>query len=137
MERKRLALLIEDGVVRTGVETIIKQSNFASLGLCTFANISEFLKSRSNVEILLFDISPLTLIEMERALQQLQVCCKHTKVIVISPRLTMAHIAQVMEFGVNGFIYRDDLADSLLYSLDLVSGRCHHVNTCHGIACNQ
>ena len=41
-------------------------------------------------------------------------------VVVISTRLTAMYVHRIMQLGAKGFIYRDDLADALLNSLDLV-----------------
>lgn len=120
MQKTRLALLRSDGIVSKGIEGIIKQSNFSSLGLCEFDTLSQLLQSKQIFELLLFDISSLSLQEMEDELNQIRLMCPATKTIVISSRFTVPHIRRIMQLGAKGFIYREELADSLLHSIDLV-----------------
>jgi len=53
-------------------------------------------------------------------LKQLIAGCPAVRVIVIGNQLRTQYIRRVMQLGARGFIFRDDLSDALLNSLELV-----------------
>ena len=120
MKQTQLALLISDGIICKGVESIIKQSNFSSYGISEFGDTQSFLQSSIQFDLVLLDVSLYKSIEIEHDLRLIQKRFAHVKIIVISSRLTIQHIRYIMQLGVKGFIYRDELTKSLLHSIDLV-----------------
>lgn len=115
-----LALLVPDRIIRSGIESVIQQDATTRYGITIFDYFETLLYQVNGINILLMDISGLPIREVEERFQQLNSQPSPIKVIVISSRLTASFTHQVMQFGAKGFIYRDDLADNLLHSLDLV-----------------
>jgi len=121
MQRRRVALIIPDGIIRKGVEGLIKQSRLLSYDVMAFNDFMAFRKQTTTVDLLLLDITGCLMRDAEDWLQKIRHDHPHVRVIVISGRLMVRHIRRVMQLGAKGFIYREDLSESLLSSIDLVS----------------
>lgn len=115
-----LALLVPDRIICGGIEYVIQQDAITRYSITIFDYFETLLHQASGIHILLMDVSGLPVREVEERFHQLHAQHNPIKVIVISSRLTAIFIHRVMQLGAKGFIYRDDLADNLLHSLDLV-----------------
>ena len=120
MRQVRLALLVPDRITRSGIEGLIKHDGSTSYEVIIFEDFESFLRQAAEINILLMDISGLRMGEIESRLSQITGCGSSLKVLIISSRLAVVYIQRVMQLGVKGFIYRDDLAEALLNSIDLV-----------------
>jgi two-component system invasion response regulator UvrY len=120
MTQVYLALLVPDRIICSGMETVIQQDANTYYVITIWDYFETFLHQSDEIHILLMDISGLSNREVETRFQQLNIHHGNLKVIVISNRLTAIFIHRVMQMGAKGFIYRDELADNLLHSLDLV-----------------
>ena len=120
MRQVRLALLVPDRITRSGIEGLIKHDGSASYEVIIFEDFESFLRQVAEINVLLMDISGLRMGEIESRLSQITGCGSSLKVLIISSRLAVVYIQRVMQLGVKGFIYRDDLAEALLNSIDLV-----------------
>jgi DNA-binding NarL/FixJ family response regulator len=121
MPQLRLALLVPDGIIRNGIDSLIRQNGFSGYEVIAYDDFDALIQEISSIHILLLDISGRRISEIEQMLEHILGCCSSLKVIVISNRLTALHVGRVMQLGAKGFIYRDDLFDALVNSLDLVS----------------
>ena len=120
MRQVRLALLVPDRITRNGIEGLIKHDGSTSYEVIIFEDFESFLRQAAEINVLLMDISGLRMGEIESRLSQITGCGSSLKVVIISSRLAVVYIQRVMQLGVKGFIYRDDLAEALLNSIDLV-----------------
>ncbi|MBK8135016.1 MAG: response regulator transcription factor [Chloroflexi bacterium] len=109
-----------DRIICGGIECVIQQDATTRYSITIFDYFETLLHQANGIHILLMDISGLSTREVEERFHQLNAQQCSMKVIVISSRLTAIFTHRVMQFGAKGFIYRDDLADNLLHSLDLV-----------------
>lgn len=121
MQHMRLALLIPDQVIQHGIQSLITQQAHTQPEIVVFEQFEAFLEQSSSFDILLIDTSDLTIDQIVNRLKQLAGQCASLKVIVISNELKAVNIRRIMQVGAKGFIYRDDLSEVLLNSLDLVS----------------
>lgn len=120
MRQVRLALLVPDRITRSGIEGLIKHDGTASYEVISLDDFETCLRQAAAIHILLMDISGLRMGEVEGRLSQIAGSGQGLSVVVISTRLTAMYVHRIMQLGAKGFIYRDDLADALLNSLDLV-----------------
>lgn len=118
MQAIRVALLIPDRITLNGVEVALAAIHtYKAIG---FEDFGALFSQGRNIHILLIDISDLGIGEIEARLQRLADCCPNLRVIVISSHLKVMFVRRVMQLGVKGYIYREDLADTLISSLDVV-----------------
>ena len=120
MRRVHIALLVPDRITRSGIEGLIKQDGKITDQVMVLEDFEACLLQAESIDILLMDISGLRISEVETRLSRLAKGRGVVKAIVISNRLTAIYIHRIMQLGAKGFIYRDDLADTLLHGLDLV-----------------
>ena len=121
MQHIQLGLLIPDGITRGGVEGLIKENGYANYDVFVFEEFTSVLKQARKLQMLLMDTSKLQIGKIENRIVRLTTCCPALKIMIISTQLKVQHIQGLMQLGVKGYIYRDDLSDSLMTSLDLVS----------------
>ena len=120
MPQVHIALLVPDRITRSGIEDLIKQDGTTSYEVSVFEDLEALLYQSDKIDVLLMDISGLRISEVENRFSQLAKAQSPVKVIVISNRLTAIFIHRIMQLGAKGFIYRDELALTLLNGLDLV-----------------
>lgn len=120
MRQVRLALLISDKITCTGILGFLQSDANVSYETLVFTDFGLFSEHKAEVDILLVDVNGLRISEVEDYLQQWLRAHGHLKIIVISNRLTVIYVHRILQAGAKGFIYRDDLAEALLNSLDLV-----------------
>jgi DNA-binding NarL/FixJ family response regulator len=116
-----LALVVSDKVIRVGIESLIKADAAAHYETRSFANLAEFIGQRGTIDLLLLDIQGMTMKTIERQLQRLAACCSDVRVIVVSDDLQPQQIKRIVALGVKGIIFRADLSDVLIHSLDLAT----------------
>jgi len=121
MESVRLALLIPDRVTRSGVEGLIRASGQTSYTVVVFDTFQALVREVQDSDIVLMDVSGLRLETLESWLRQLTAGCPAVRVIVIGNQLRTQTIRFVLQLGAKGFIFRDDLSNVLLGSIDLVA----------------
>jgi DNA-binding NarL/FixJ family response regulator len=120
MRQARLALLVPDRIIRTGIESLIKQDSIVNHEVIIFEDFELFLIEAPTLGVLLMDISGMRMPEIQSRLIEIARCCSSLQVIIINNRLTAVHVHRVMQLGAKGFIYRDVLSKALLNSIDLV-----------------
>jgi DNA-binding NarL/FixJ family response regulator len=120
MQQMHVALLVPDRITRSGIEGLIKHDGATTYAVTSYEDFDTLLCHSDRITILLMDISGLRIRLIEERFIQLTKAKSTLKVIVISNRLTAVFIHRVMQLGAKGFIYRDELADTLLNGLDLV-----------------
>lgn len=120
MKRHRLALLIPDRLIRSGIEGLIKSDGNNRYEVIVFEEFETLLQQVRDEDMLLMDTSGSSIGTIERQMECLTERCRGARVIVISNQLKILHIKRIMQLGAKGFIYRDDLGDALLTSIDLV-----------------
>ena len=120
MQQVRLALMVPDRITRSGIEGLI-QHRRANYEIMVFEDFESFLIEAEQVAVLLMDTSGVRLDTIENRLQRLAVCCGNVQVIVLSNQLKVLHVKRIMQLGAKGFIFRDDLSEALLNSIDLVT----------------
>lgn len=120
MQQVHIALLVPDRIIRCGIEDLIKQDGISSYLVSSFEDLESLLDRLDEIDIILMDISGLCLDRVEKRLSHLVKTQCTTKIVIISSRLTAIFVHRIMLLGVKGFIYREELADTLLNSLDLV-----------------
>lgn len=120
MQQVHIALLVPDRIIRCGIEDLIKQDGISSYLVSSFEDLESLLDRLDEIDIILMDISGLCLDRIEKRLSHLAKTQCTTKIVIISNRLTAVFVHRIMLLGVKGFIYREELADTLLNSLDLV-----------------
>ena len=120
MPRLNIALIIPDGIIRRGIISLIKQSNYEMCDLFEFETYDEFSQANSDFHLLCFDISSLTISDVERQLKAIFSSYPKIKLVIISNRLAVLYIHRVIQLGAIGFIYREELEAELLHSIDLV-----------------
>jgi two-component system nitrate/nitrite response regulator NarL len=121
MEQTRLALLVPDGVTRIGIEGLIKVNRQANYKIKVFEDFQSFERQSGCMDILLYDTSGLPMRTVENHLRQLANCCSEVRVIVVSDQIKVQQVKQIMQLGAKGFIFRDDLSEALVNSIDLVA----------------
>jgi DNA-binding NarL/FixJ family response regulator len=121
MAQIQLALLVSDGIIRRGIEGLIKTNGSTDYQVVVFEDFQALIRQTSQVDLLLMDTSSLRLDTIESRLQRLAECCPGLRVIVISSQLKVLHIKRIMQLGAKGFIFRDDLSDALMGSIELVA----------------
>jgi DNA-binding NarL/FixJ family response regulator len=120
MQQIHIALLVPDRITRSGIEGLIKHGGSISYAVSSYEDFDTILCHSDSISILLMDISGLRIRLIEDRFTQLARAKSTLKVVVISNRLTAVFIHRIMQLGAKGFIYRDELADTLLNGLDLV-----------------
>ena len=120
MKRHRLALLIPDRLIRSGIEGLVKSDGNNRYEVIVFEEFETLLQQVRDEDMLLMDTSGSSIGTIERQMECLTERCRGARVIVISNQLKILHIKRIMQLGAKGFIYRDDLGDALLTSIDLV-----------------
>ena len=120
MKRHRLALLIPDRLIRSGIEGLVKSDGNNRYEVIVFEEFETLLQQVRDEDMLLMDTSGSSIGTIERQMEYLTERCTGARVIVISNQLKILHIKRIMQLGAKGFIYRDDLGDALLTSIDLV-----------------
>lgn len=120
MKRHRLALLIPDRLIRSGIEGLVKSDGNNRYEVIVFEEFETLLQQVRDEDLLLIDTSGSSIGTIERQMECLTERCTGARVIVISNQLKILHIKRIMQLGAKGFIYRDDLSDALLTSIDLV-----------------
>lgn len=121
MESVRLALLIPDRVIRSGVEGLIRARGQTPYTVVVFDTFQTLAREVQDSDIVLMDVSGLRLETLESWLKQLIAGCPAVRVIVIGNQLKIQIIRFVLQLGAKGFIFRDDLSNVLLGSIDLVA----------------
>lgn len=121
MQVKRLATLIPDGITRHGIEGLIHNSNHAHYNISSFHNFEAFERQADTADVLLMDISNLLMQEIEVRLLRLKNRCEQARMIVISDQFKIQEVKGILQLGVKGFIFRDDLSEALISSIDLVA----------------
>ena len=121
MKRNRLALLIPDRFIRSGIEGLIQSDGNNRYEIVVFEEFDALLQQVSTIDILLMDTSGSGIGIVEKQMEGLLKHCTGIRVIVISNQLKVLHIKRIMQLGAKGFIFRDDLGDTLLTSIDLVA----------------
>lgn len=120
MTNVQTALVILDRILRGGIENLLHNDARVRYRVLSFEDFSVFWPHRDEVEVVLMEVSHWRFRDLENRLIQLQTEAPAVRVIVVSSRLTPYDIHRMMRLGVKGFIHREDLAESLLTSLDLV-----------------
>lgn len=121
MKPHQLALLVPDRIIRSGIEGLIKTDGKTRYEILIFEDFEALIQQINAIDILLMDISGTRINKVENQLQQLRKFCTTLRVIVISNQLKVLHIKRIMQLGARGFVFREDLADTLLTSIDLVA----------------
>lgn len=121
MKRSQLALLIPDRIIRSGIEGIINSDGNNRYEVVVFEEFDVLLQQRCKIDLLLMDTSGIGISVVEKRMEYLVTHCTAIRVIVISNQLKVLHIKRIMQLGARGFIFRDDLADNLLASIELVA----------------
>lgn len=121
MKRNRLALLIPDRFIRSGIEGLIQSDGNNRYEIVVFEEFDALLQQVSTIDMLLMDTSGSGIGIVEKQMEGLLKHCTGIRVIVISNQLKVLHIKRIMQLGAKGFIFRDDLGDTLLTSIDLVA----------------
>ncbi len=121
MKRNRLALLIPDRFIRSGIEGLIQSDGNNRYEIVVFEEFDVLLQQVSTIDMLLMDTSGSGIGIVEKQMEGLLKHCTGIRVIVISNQLKVLHIKRIMQLGAKGFIFRDDLGDTLLTSIDLVA----------------
>lgn len=116
-----LALVVSDKVTRGGIESLIKADAKAHYETRIFDDLTDFISQRGTIDLLLLDIQDMAMKTIEQQLQKLTACCSDVRVIVISDWLQLQQIRRTMALGVKGIIFRADLSDVLIHSLDLAA----------------
>ncbi len=120
MQQVRVALLVPDRIIRSGIESLIKHDGTTRYAVSVFEDFESCLRQSGKIDILLLDISGLRISAIENRFSRLAKDQVTLKVIVISNRLTAVFIHRIMQLGAKGFIYREELSDALLNGLDLL-----------------
>jgi DNA-binding NarL/FixJ family response regulator len=113
----RIALLVPDRITRGGIEGLIADDRAGVYDVVVCKDVNALLQQSEPGDILLVDVSGLPVGEVEGRLKCLT---KTRQVIAVSSRLSAVCVHRVLEVGVKGFLYRDELSDWLLISLDTV-----------------
>jgi DNA-binding NarL/FixJ family response regulator len=117
MPQMRIALLVPDRITRGGIEGLIADDRAGVYDVVVCKDVNALLQQSEPGDILLVDVSGLPVGEVEGRLKCLT---KTRQVIAVSSRLSVVCVHRVLEVGVKGFLYRDELSDWLLISLDTV-----------------
>jgi DNA-binding NarL/FixJ family response regulator len=121
MTQNQLALLVPDSIIRNGVEGLIKANGYTRYSVIVFEDFQALIRHASAVDILLLDTSEMHIDTVANHLGRLAQCCSTVRIIVISNQLKVVHIKRIMQLGAKGFIFRDDLSNALMSSIDLVA----------------
>lgn len=120
MKTRRVALLVPDKIMRIGIEGLLQSDPIITYEVRAYEHFDLFLEDAQQFNLLLLDISGMRMIEIEKCLQQIAIRGLGLKVIIISSQLTVVYVHRVIQLGVQGFIYREDLGEALLNSIDLI-----------------
>lgn len=121
MRQNRLALLIPDRITRSGIEGLIKSDSNDRYEVVVFEEFDDLLQQDCKIDMLLIDTSGMGINTVESQMEHLIRHCIGSRIIVISNQLKVLHIKRIMQLGARGFIFRDDLSENLLGSIDLVA----------------
>lgn len=121
MRQNRLALLIPDRITRSGIEGLIKLDGNNRYEVVIFKEFDDLLQQDCKIYMLLMDTSGMGINTVERQMEHVLRHCIGLRIIVISNQLKVLHIKRIMQLGARGFIFRDDLSENLLGSIDLVA----------------
>ncbi len=121
MKQSQLALLIPDRIIRSGIEGLIKSDGNNRYEVVVFEEFDVLLQQRCKIDLLLMDTSGIGISVVEKRMEYLVTHCTAIRVIVISNQLKVLHIKRIMQLGARGFIFRDDLSNNLLASIELVA----------------
>ena len=117
MPQMRIALWVPDRITRVGIRSLIADDRAGVYDVVVCTDADALLQQSEPCDILLVDISGLSVSEVEECLRCLT---KTRQVIAISSRLSAIRVHWTMQLGVRGFLCRDELSDWLLTGLDML-----------------
>jgi DNA-binding NarL/FixJ family response regulator len=117
MPQMCIALWVPDRIIRVGIKSLIADDRAGVYDVVVCKDVDALLQQSEPCDILLVDVSGLSVSKVEECLKCLT---KTRQVIAVSSRLSAVCIHRTMQLGVKGLLCRDELSDWLLTSLDIV-----------------
>ncbi len=123
MQPTKLIVLASNDLVRSGVRMLLQNSRSIEI-VQTFSSIyqcEQYLIQHS-ANVLLLDDAVLGNFTLTQTMSKLREACPTLRVIVLSDYLSEHYVQRLIDYGVSGFIYKQDrLEDTLIVGIQTVA----------------